>query len=108
MRQESPEFPDFGTQWSIVYELEAARMHLVIERAYGRRATIRPDDRRGALMFRRHPALAAIGGIALTLGAAVLLGLLLAYGVQPWVASGTWGANAQPRRSRQSLVCGSV
>ena len=47
-------------------------------------------------MFRRHQALATIGGIALTLGVAALLGLLLAYGVQPWVAARRGGERATP------------
>ena len=42
-------------------------------------------------MFRRFPALATIGGIAIAFGVAGLLGLLLAYGVQPWISTGTWG-----------------
>ena len=34
VRQEIPEYPEFGTQWSIVYQLAERSMHLVIERAY--------------------------------------------------------------------------
>ena len=42
-------------------------------------------------MFRRHPVLATLGGLALGLLAAALFGLLVHYGVQSWISSGTWG-----------------